>query len=94
MIVIDDSLLLTAACNEAGSRLTASLQLATGDNADSLTAILGAWDAAGYLPDRVMQEDIRDSTTLPIERTSIRDRTTIDGLPHLEVMGACSATDQ
>ncbi|MDR7183703.1 hypothetical protein J2X85_000726 [Microbacterium trichothecenolyticum] len=37
-----------------------------------------------------MQEDIRYSTTLPVERLSIRDKTTIDGLLHLSIQSACA----
>jgi hypothetical protein len=90
-LVIADSLLAASACDEGGSRLTAAIDVTTGDNAGSLTAILAAWDTAGYLPDRAMQEDIRYSTTLPVERMSIRDTSTIDGMLHLTVTGTCAA---
>ena len=86
----DASQLQAAPCGEAGSRLALTTELATADNAASLAAILAAWDAAGYLPDRAIQEDIRYSTSLPVERLSIRDRTTIDGLIHLRIESACA----
>ncbi|MFD4960679.1 hypothetical protein [Microbacterium sp. NPDC058389] len=89
-LVVADTLLEASACNEGGSRLTASLSFSTGDNATSLASLLGAWDEAGYLPDRAMQEDIRYSTTLPIERMGVRDRTSTDGLIHLSIVGACA----
>ncbi len=88
--IVDPAQLQAAPCGEVGSRLTLTAELATADNAASLVAILAAWDAAGYLPDRAMQEDIRYSTTLPVERLSIRDKTTIDGLLHLSVQSACA----
>lgn len=62
------------------------LVFATDDNAASYAAILGAWSAAGYAPDRAMQEDIRDDGTV---RLSARDRTTIDGMLHLRIGGPC-----
>ena len=87
---IDDSLLGSVACGDTGSRVVASVTLKTGENAASLRSILSVWDAAGYLPDRATQEDLRYSTTLPIERMSIRDTTTIDGFLHLSVESACA----
>ena len=77
-------------CGEVGSRLTVDLAFRTGDNAASATRILAAWDRAGYLPDRAMQEDIRYSTELPIERMSIRDSTSVDGMLHLRLETACA----
>ena len=77
-------------CGEVGSRLTVDLAFRTGDNAASATRILAAWDRAGYLPDRAMQEDIRYSTELPIERMSIRDSTSVDGMIHLTLESACA----
>lgn len=77
-------------CGEVGSRLTVDLAFRTGDNAASLTRILAAWDTAGYLPDRAMQEDLRYSTELPIERMSIRDSTSVDGMLHLRLETACA----
>tara|TARA_Y100000114_G_C11760846_1_gene329589 strand:+ start:1011 stop:1832 length:822 start_codon:yes stop_codon:yes gene_type:complete len=77
-------------CGEAGARLTVDLAFSTGDNAASLTHILAAWDTAGYLPDRAMQVDLRYSTALPIERMSIRDSTSVDGMIHLTLESACA----
>lgn len=77
-------------CGEVGARLTVDLAFSTGDNATSLARILAAWDTAGYLPDRTMQEDIRYSTELPIERMSIRDSTSVDGMIHLTLESACA----
>lgn len=77
-------------CGEAGARLTVDLAFSTDDNAASLPRILAAWDSAGYMPDRAMQEDLRYSTELPIERMSIRDTTTIDGMLHLRLESACA----
>ena len=88
--IVDPGQLRAAPCGEVGSRLALTTELATADNAASLVAILAAWDAAGYLPDRAMQEDIRYSTALPVERLSIRDKTTIDGLIHLSIQSACA----
>lgn len=62
------------------------LVFATEDNESSYAAILGAWTAAGYASDRAMQEDIRYDGTV---RLSARDRTTIDGMLHLHLGGAC-----
>lgn len=62
------------------------LVFATDDNESSYAAILDAWSAAGYAADRAMQEDIRDDGTV---RLSARDRTTIDGMLHLQLGGAC-----
>ncbi len=83
--------LVTTACGENGTRIGVGLEFTTDDDAASLTRILQVWDAAGYSPDRAMQEDIRYSETLPIEKMSIRDSTTIDGLMHLSVASQCSA---
>lgn len=80
-------------CEEGGARLTRSLDFITGDNGRSLEQILALWDGAGYLPDRAMQQDIRYSETLPIERMSIRDTTTIDGLLHLVITTRCGIVD-
>jgi len=77
-------------CGEDGSASSLSLAFQTGDNAASLERILSAWDAAGYLPDRAMQQDIRHSSTLPVEKMTIRDSTTIDGLIHMEIIGQCA----
>lgn len=81
-------------CGESGSRLGAAVALNTGDNAASLRAILAAWDRAGYLPDRAMQEDLRYSTTLPLERMSIRDTSTTDGLIHMGIESTCATASQ
>jgi hypothetical protein len=62
------------------------LVFATADNEASYAAILGAWTASGYASDRAMQEDIRYDGTV---RLSTRDRTTIDGMLHLQLGGAC-----
>ncbi|MFB7894428.1 hypothetical protein ACFC1I_19655 [Microbacterium sp. NPDC056044] len=88
--LVDPAQLQAAPCGGVGSRMAFTTELATADNAASLVAILAAWGAAGYLPDRAMQEDIRYSTTLPVERLSIRDKTTIDGLLHLSIQSACA----
>lgn len=37
-----------------------------------------------------MQEDIRHSETLPIEKMSIRDSTSIDGLIRMQITSQCS----
>ncbi|MDR7187603.1 hypothetical protein J2Y46_000419 [Microbacterium sp. BE35] len=89
-LIVDAAQLQAAPCGEVGSRLALTTELATADNAASLDAILAAWDAAGYLPDRAMQEDIRYSATLPVERLSIGDTTTIDGLLHVSIQSACA----
>jgi len=88
--IADASQLQAAPCGESGVRSAIAFELSTGDNAASLPAILAAWDAAGYLPDRAMQEDIRYSATLPVERMSIRDTTTIDGFLHVSIQSACA----
>ncbi|MBB2975792.1 hypothetical protein FHX49_001359 [Microbacterium endophyticum] len=93
-LTVDQVEVDAASCGEDGSQLSAALTLSTGDNAASLSAILGAWDRAGYLPDRAMQEDLRYSTTLPLERMSIRDKTTIDGYIHIAITSACAVADR
>ncbi|WP_156458876.1 hypothetical protein [Microbacterium sp. Leaf179] len=60
------------------------LALSTGDNARSYSAILAAFDAAGFATDRAMQEDLRYDGVV---RVSARDRSTIDGMLHF-VLGA------
>ncbi|MDN3496917.1 hypothetical protein QL996_13325 [Planococcus sp. APC 4015] len=80
-------------CGVDGTRVGLTLDFRTADNAESLTRILHAWDTAGYLPDRAMQEDIRYSETLPIEKMSIRDSGTIDGLIHMTVTSRCVLDD-
>jgi len=37
-----------------------------------------------------MQVDLRYSTALPIERMSIRDSTSVDGMIHLTLESACA----
>ncbi|MEV8271724.1 hypothetical protein [Microbacterium sp. NPDC077184] len=93
-ITADQVEIRTTACGDEGVRIAAALTLTTGDNSGSLAAILGAWDRGGYLPDRAMQEDIRYSTTLPLERMSIRDKTTIDGLLQIGISSTCAVADQ
>lgn len=83
---------VSTACGDDGARIGIGLEFETADNAASLARILQAWDSAGYAPDRAMQEDIRYSTTLPIEKMSIRDSTTIDGLIRMQLTSQCSAT--
>ncbi len=53
--------LVTTACGEDGTRVGVGIEFTTDDNAASLARILQVWDAAGYSPDRAMQEDIRYS---------------------------------
>jgi len=83
---------MSAACDETGARVTLTLAFQTADNSASLGRILAAWDKAGYLPDRAIQEDIRYSDTRPVETMSIRDKTTIDGLIHMQITSRCSTT--
>lgn len=83
---------VTTACGDNGARIGVGVEFTTADNAASLARILRAWDAAGYSPDRAMQEDIRYSDTLPIEKMSIRDSTTIDGLIRMGITSQCSMT--
>lgn len=85
--------LVTTACGEDGTRVGVGIEFTTDDNAASLARILQVWDAAGYSPDRAMQEDIRYSGTLPVEKTSIRDSTTIDGLIRMGISSRCSAPE-
>ncbi|GAB3617035.1 hypothetical protein GCM10027416_15920 [Okibacterium endophyticum] len=70
--------------------LNLTLDFHTADNARSLERILNAWDAAGYAPDRAMQQDIRYSGSLPVEMMSIRDATSIDGLIHMQITSRCT----
>lgn len=81
---------VSTACGENGSRSGLGFTFATADNGSSLARILQVWDAEGYSPDRAMQEDIRYSDTLPVEKMSIRDSTTIDGLIHMQLTSQCS----
>ncbi|PVW02962.1 hypothetical protein DEA06_14405 [Microbacterium sp. Gd 4-13] len=79
-----------SACGENDARLGIAIEFTTADNAASLAQILQTWDTAGYSSDRAIQEDIRYSDILPIERMSIRDSTTIDGLIHMQITTQCS----
>lgn len=81
---------VSTACGENGTRTGLGLTFRTADNGASLARILQVWDAAGYSSDRAMQEDIRYSDALPVEKMSIRDSTTIDGLIHMQVTSPCS----
>lgn len=89
-VTVHQTPVAAAPCGEVGARLAVDLAFSTGDNAASLVRILAAWDSAGYMPDRAMQEDFRYSTELPIERMRIRDSTTIDGMLHLKLETACA----
>ena len=84
----------SAACDETGARITLTLAFQTADNAASLGRILAAWVKADYLPDRAIQEDIRYSDSRPVETMSIRDKTTIDGLIHMQITSRCSNASQ
>ncbi|MBZ4487678.1 hypothetical protein LQ938_02505 [Microbacterium sp. cx-55] len=81
---------VATACGEDGSRSGLGFTFATADNGSSLARILQVWDAEGYSPDQAMQEDIRYSDALPVEKMSIRDSTTIDGLIHMQLSSQCS----
>ena len=82
---------VSTACGENGTRIGLGLTFETADNGATLARILKVWDAAGYSADRAMQEDIRYSDALPVEKMSIRDSTSIDGLIHMQVTSQCSA---
>lgn len=88
-------LAMCEATSDSGRFSDATLDLAfrTDDNAASARKILAVWDAAGYLSDRAMHEDIRYSTTLPVAKMSLRDTTTIDGLIHMQVTSRCASRD-
>jgi len=77
-------------CEGGGTQLGIGLEFSTADNAASVRRILGVWDAAGYEPDRAMQNDMRYSERLPARSLSIRDTTTIDGLVRMSIISACS----
>ena len=82
--------LSSAPCTTApGTRHEMQLDFRTDDNARSLDDILAVWDRAGYEQDRAMQEDIRYSEGRPVERMSIRDTSSVDGLLHLTVSSVC-----
>ncbi|WP_141932094.1 hypothetical protein [Microbacterium sp. SLBN-146] len=88
--ITDPSMLRAEACGDSGTRYTAAIDVSTSDNPRSVAAILARWDSADYLADRAMQEDIRYSATMPVERMSILDSTTIDGLVHIDLQSACA----
>lgn len=73
------------ACATPDARFSTSFDFSTGDNARTLENVLATWDEAGYAKDRAGQQDIRYSETLPIERMTIRDQTTMDGLIHMQI---------
>ena len=79
-------------CADGGTRITAALDFTTTDNAVTLARILEAWDRAGYLADRAIQEDLRTSATLPVQQMSVRDSSTIDGLIHMQIASRCTVT--
>ncbi|MBO3662916.1 hypothetical protein [Microbacterium stercoris] len=80
----------SAACGETGVAVQLHLAFRTHDNAASMGRILAVWDEAGYAPDYAMHEEIRYSDSRLIERMGLRDRTTIDGLIHMSIVGACA----
>ncbi|WP_262001479.1 hypothetical protein [Microbacterium sp. Mcb102] len=80
----------SVACAEGpGTRRELRLDFRTDDNTRSVADILKIWDRAGYEKDRAMQEDIRYSEGRPVERMSVRDTSSTDGLVHLTVSSAC-----
>ena len=85
---------VSTTCDEGGTRGGVALEFTTADNAGSLAGILSAWDAAGYSPDRAMQEDIRYSESLPVYKMSIRDSTSIDGLIRMQIISQCSTANE
>jgi len=89
-VTLAEAVPVAAACQDSGSEVRVTLDFRTGENARSRERILAAWDAAGYAPDRAMQEDLRYSRTLPIASMSLRDSTTIEGLIHMDIVGQCS----
>lgn len=86
----DELSVVSAACGENGTQSGLGITFATADNGFSLARILQVWDAEGYSADRAMQEDIRYSDALPVEKMSIRDSSTIDGFIHMQVTSQCS----
>ncbi len=81
---------VSTTCGENGTQSGLGITFATADNGSSLARILQVWDAEGYSADRAMQEDIRYSDALPVEKMSIRDSSTIDGFIHMQVTSRCS----
>ncbi|MBT2496780.1 hypothetical protein J7E45_14295 [Microbacterium sp. ISL-59] len=80
----------SVSCAESpGTRRELQLDFRTDDNTRSVADILKVWDRAGYEQDRAMQEDIRYSEGRPVERMSVRDTSSIDGLIHLTVSSIC-----
>lgn len=75
-----------AACGETGTRLSAQFSIRADDPDAAIRRLLRIWDDAGYAPDRAMQEDIRYSETLPVERLSVRAGSPI----HVSVESACA----
>jgi hypothetical protein len=78
-------------CGESGAQYSASLAIAVEENEHASERILAAWDEAGYSPDDAMQQHFRYSESLPVERMTLRDRTTIDGLIHLTFQSRCAS---
>lgn len=79
-------------CDGGGVRAQLELSFSTADNAASVERVPGAWDSAGYAPDRAMQTDLRSSERLRVASITIHDKTTIDGLVHVAMRSARSST--
>lgn len=73
----------------AGVQQELVVEFRTDDNAESVARILRLWDGHGYDADRAMQEDIRFSVGDAVERMTIRDRSTIDGLIRMAMTSGC-----
>lgn len=80
---------ISEAVCDGGSRLRVRAAVATGDNGASLPRMVDVWTWAGYTDSIAMQKHILASDTLPIERATLHDRTTIDGLIHLTIDSRC-----
>ncbi len=61
-----------APCGDDGTRLSARFSIRADDPDGAVARLLRIWDDAGYAPDRGMQQDIRYSETLPVERLVVR----------------------
>lgn len=61
-----------APCGDTGTRLSAQFSIRADDPDGAVARLLRIWDDAGYAPDRAMQQDIRYSETLPVERLIVR----------------------
>jgi hypothetical protein len=82
--------IVTVACEAGGRAATVDLMMRTGDNITTEQAILDAWMADGYTPDRALGTNLLyGDEANPIKAATLRGNA--DGFLHLTIESRCAA---